>query len=54
MKSENSKYINDLIKNYPKWATEYLKRNNQKSSNNSPTNIPVKNTLLAANPKSGS
>lgn len=52
--SNKSKYIEDLIKKYPKWGAEYLKRNNQKSSINSPNNIPVKNPLVAANPKPGS
>ena len=52
--SDNSKYIQDLITKYPKWGAEYLKRNNQQSSNNSPTNIPVKKPLVLAkpNPKS--
>ena len=51
--SNNSKYIEDLIKKYPKWGAEYIK-NNQQSSINSPNNIPVKKPLVAANPKPGS
>ncbi len=36
-------YIDELIKKYPKWGLEFMKRNNYKqSSNTSPNNIPVK------------
>lgn len=52
--SNNSKYIEDLIKKYPKWGAEYIKRNTQQSSIKSPSNIPVKKPLVAANPKPGS
>ena len=52
--SNNSKYIEDLVKKYPKWGAEYIKRNTQQSSNSSPSNIPVKKPLVAPNPNPGS